>query len=197
MWRARHSRHLVLLLAFACLGAGTAAAADAPSSVGTWEHNRKESIGMPDPEQRETVEIRRYDSVLDYTWTGAAADGTTSTFSYASPADGKVRELPGSPGLRGSMTRTPSGIIEAKLWFPDGAWEEKYCLLSSPTRLTCFATYSDSDGKIALFKQIFDRRQQTLEPRALFFEGSGGVRLRADAWGDPERPAVLLLHGGG
>ena len=158
MWSSRVSRHLALALASACLGAGGASAADAPSQVGTWEHNRKESIGMPDPEARETVEIRRYDSVLDYTWTGIAADGTRSTFSYASPADGEVRELPGSPGLRGSMRRTPSGIIEAKLWFPDGSWEEKFCLLSSPMRLTCFATYSDSAGKLSLFKQIFDKR---------------------------------------
>jgi len=158
MRSARPIRSLVLLLATACLCAGAAPAADAPSQVGTWEHNRKESIGMPDPEARETVEIRRYGDVLDYTWTGVAADGTKSTFSYASPADGKVRELPGSPGLRGAMTRTPSGIIEAKLWFPDGSWEEKYCLLSTPTRLSCFATYSDSAGKISLFKQIFDKR---------------------------------------
>jgi len=34
-------------------------------------------------------------------------------------------------------------------------------------------------------------------PRELVFEGEGGVRLRADAWGDPGAPAVLLLHGGG
>ncbi|MFW5925717.1 MAG: alpha/beta fold hydrolase [Myxococcota bacterium] len=29
------------------------------------------------------------------------------------------------------------------------------------------------------------------------FEGAGGLRLRADAWGDPSRPPVLFLHGGG
>jgi pimeloyl-ACP methyl ester carboxylesterase len=33
--------------------------------------------------------------------------------------------------------------------------------------------------------------------RELLFEGEGGVRLRADAWGDPAAPPVLLLHGGG
>lgn len=36
-----------------------------------------------------------------------------------------------------------------------------------------------------------------MQPRELIFEGRGGLRLRADAWGDPEAPAVLLLHGGG
>jgi len=33
--------------------------------------------------------------------------------------------------------------------------------------------------------------------RELRFEGHAGVCLRADAWGDPDAPAVLLLHGGG
>jgi hypothetical protein len=155
---ATPQRRLVPLLAAACGLAGAAPGADAPSQVGTWVHNPSESIGMPDPATRETVEIRRYDSVLDYTWTGVAADGTKSTFSYASPADGETRELPGFPGLRGSMTRTPSGIIDAKLWFPDGSWEDKYCILSTPTRLTCFATYSDAAGKVSLFKQVFDKR---------------------------------------
>ena len=28
-------------------------------------------------------------------------------------------------------------------------------------------------------------------------DGCGGVRLAADAWGDPDGPLVLLLHGGG
>jgi non-heme chloroperoxidase len=33
--------------------------------------------------------------------------------------------------------------------------------------------------------------------RELVFDGEGGVRLRADAFGDPGSPPVLLLHGGG
>jgi len=36
-----------------------------------------------------------------------------------------------------------------------------------------------------------------VDPRELVFEGERGARLRADAWGDPAAPAVLLLHGGG
>jgi non-heme chloroperoxidase len=36
-----------------------------------------------------------------------------------------------------------------------------------------------------------------LAPRALRLEGHGGVTLAADAWGDPEAPPVVLLHGGG
>jgi non-heme chloroperoxidase len=34
-------------------------------------------------------------------------------------------------------------------------------------------------------------------PRELRFGGDGEVRLCADAWGDPEAPPALLLHGGG
>lgn len=34
-------------------------------------------------------------------------------------------------------------------------------------------------------------------PRSLRLTGAGGVGLAADAWGDPQAPPVLLLHGGG
>jgi pimeloyl-ACP methyl ester carboxylesterase len=30
-----------------------------------------------------------------------------------------------------------------------------------------------------------------------WFDGAGGVRLRADTWGEPAAPPVLFLHGGG
>jgi non-heme chloroperoxidase len=33
--------------------------------------------------------------------------------------------------------------------------------------------------------------------RALRLSGAGGLGLRADAWGDPQAPPVLFLHGGG
>jgi hypothetical protein len=154
-------RRLMMLVGIVCLSAGVASSegtGDAASQVGTWVHNAQESINMPDPDEAQTVEIRRYDTVLDYTWTGVAKDGKTSTFSYSMAADGVVRALPGSDGLRGSMTRTPSGVIEAKLFFPDGSSEEKFCLLTTATRLTCFATYVDQAGKVSLFKQIFDKR---------------------------------------
>jgi len=43
-----------------------------------------------------------------------------------------------------------------------------------------------------------DQSDQDAAPsREVRFEAHGGMRLRADAWGDPEAPAVLLLHGGG
>jgi len=34
-------------------------------------------------------------------------------------------------------------------------------------------------------------------PRPVSFRGDGGITLRGDSWGQPEQPAVLLLHGGG
>lgn len=41
------------------------------------------------------------------------------------------------------------------------------------------------------------RKETADAPRALRFAGHGGVTLAADAWGDPEAPPVVLLHGGG
>ncbi len=140
------------------LSAGFASAGDAASKVGTWVYNPHESINMPVPDEAQIVEIRRNDTVLDYTWTGVTKDGKTSTFSHSMAPDGVARPLPGSDGLRGSMTRTPSGVIEAKLFFPDGSSEEKFCLLSAPTRQTCFAAYVDRAGKASLVKQIFEKR---------------------------------------
>lgn len=37
----------------------------------------------------------------------------------------------------------------------------------------------------------------SLAPRPLRLQGHGGVTLAAEAWGDPEAPPVVLLHGGG
>jgi len=113
---------------------------------------------MADPGGSEIVVIRRHDSVLDYTWTGAGSDGKTETFSYAGPVDGKEQKLPGDSGLRGAMIPTPDGVIEGKLWFPGGGVEDKYCILTSPKRLTCFATFTDSAGKASLFKEVFDKQ---------------------------------------
>jgi hypothetical protein len=128
------------------------------SQVGIWKKNAAESLNMADPGGSETVEIRRHDTVLDYTWTGTGSDGKTETFSYAGPVDGKEQKLPGDTGLRGAMIPTPDGVIEGKLWFPDGSIEDKYCLLTTPRKLTCFATFTDGAGKASLFKEVFDKQ---------------------------------------
>ena len=128
------------------------------SQVGTWKKNAAESLNMADPGGSETVVIRRHDTVLDYTWTGTGSDGKTETFSYAGPVDGKEQKLPGDSGLRGAMIPTPDGVIEGKLWFPDGGVEDKYCILTAPKKLTCFATFTDGAGKTSLFKEVFDKQ---------------------------------------
>lgn len=140
----------------ACLPSAIVLAASDPY-VGTWKKNPAESVGMADPDKAEVTEIRRHDTVLDYTWTGTEPDGKTETFSYSGPVDGKEHSLPGGMGLRGAMIRTPSGVIEGKLWSPDGSLEDKFCILSEPRRLTCFASVTDKAGKVTLFKEVFDR----------------------------------------
>ena len=126
--------------------------------VGTWTKNVAESIGMSDPSGSETTVIKRHDSVLDYTWTGVGSDGKKETFSYSGAVDGKREALPGGTGLEGAMITTPSGVIEGKLWSKDGSVEDKFCILSAPRRLTCFATLTDGAGKTSLFKEVFDRK---------------------------------------
>jgi len=152
--------HILLCASAAVLTSSWAAGEPAAPNpyVGTWTKNTVESIGMPDPGGSETTEIRRHDTVLDYTWTGVGSDGKKETFSYSGKVDGKRRALPGDAGLEGAMIETPSGVIEARLWSKDGSLEDKFCILSAPRKLTCFATTTDPAGKVSLFKEVFDRR---------------------------------------
>lgn len=146
-----------ILAAASCLAAA-GAVAGTPLQVGVWKKNATESLGMADPGGSETVKIRRHDAVLDYTWTGVGSDGKIETFSFKGPVDGKVQALPGDAGLRGAMIRTPDGVIEGKLWFKDGSIEDKFCILTTPKKLTCFATVTDASGKASLFKEVFDKQ---------------------------------------
>ena len=36
-----------------------------------------------------------------------------------------------------------------------------------------------------------------MQSQTIEFEGSGGVRLIADTWGDPKADPILFMHGGG
>jgi hypothetical protein len=130
----------------------------APDYVGTWVMNASESVGLTHPERAEVVVLRRQDSVLDYTWTGTPPDGEVQTFSYSGPVDGKEHQLPGNTGLRGAFIPTPSGIVESKLWLGDVLLEDKFCLMSAPRKMTCFATAIDEAGKTYLFKEVFDKK---------------------------------------
>ena len=162
MMHPRRSRALLPGLVLALLS-GRALAEEPKTAVldyrGTWVMNRAESIGLSDPERAEVVVLRRQDSVLDYTWTGTPPDGEVQTFSYSGPVDGKVHDLPGNTGLRGAFIPTPSGIVESKLWLGDVLLEDKFCLMSAPRKMTCFATATNEAGKLYLFKEVFDQKK--------------------------------------
>ena len=154
---ARHSKLASVAAGMAGFWAAGALAAANPY-VGTWKKNAAESFGMADPAGQETTVIRRHDTVLDYSGTGTGPDGKTETFSYAGKVDCKEQALPRDAGLRGAMIATPSDVIEAKLWGPDGSLEDKFCILSAPRKLTCFATFTDGKGKVFLFKEVPDKQ---------------------------------------
>lgn len=40
-------------------------------------------------------------------------------------------------------------------------------------------------------------RSEALAATSVAYAGHGGLRLAGDAWGNPEQPSILLLHGGG
>jgi len=151
-----------LAVAFAGLVSARAPAEErktaVPDYVGTWVMNPAESIGLSQPDRKEVFVLRRQDAVLDYTWTGTPPGGETQTFSYSGPVDGNEHPLPGNTGLRGAFIATPSGIVESKLWLGDVLLEDKFCLMSAPRKLTCFATATDEAGKVYLFKEVFDKK---------------------------------------
>jgi hypothetical protein len=165
MMHPRRSRALLpgLVLGLAALVCGRALAAEPktaqPDYRGTWVMNPAESVGLSHPERAEVVVLRRQDTVLDYTWTGTPPGGEVQTFSYSGPVDGKVHDLPGNTGLRGAFIPTPSGIVESKLWLGDVLLEDKFCLMSAPRKMTCFATATDEAGKQYLFKEVFDQKK--------------------------------------
>jgi hypothetical protein len=165
MIHPRTSRVLLpgLLFAFTALLSARAPAAEKkaqqPDYRGTWVMNPAESLGLRDPDRAEVVVLRRQDDVLDYTWTGTPPNGEKQTFSYSGPVDGKVHELPGNTGLRGAFIPTPSGVVESKLWLGDVLLEDKFCIMSAPRVMTCFATATDEAGKVYLFKEVFDQKK--------------------------------------
>src|SRR5258706_12068866 len=163
MTHPRRSRALLagLVLGLAAFVPGRAPAAEPktaqPDYRGTWVMNPAESVGSSQPDRAEVVVLRRQDKVLDYTWTGTPLNSEVQTFSYSGPVDGVEHQLPGNTGLRGAFIPTPSGIVESKLWLGDVLLEDKFCLMSAPRKMTCFATATDEAGKTYLFKEVFDK----------------------------------------
>lgn len=127
------------------------------SSIGIWKLNLKESIA---PQGRQfdpyTVELRRADEILDFTYHGFR-EGKPFDFSFVAKADGVVHEL--EHGLKAAMIRLPSGNYEARLWLPDGSYENKFCQLSANAKQQiCLATVTQPDGSVIFFKQVQDRQ---------------------------------------
>jgi hypothetical protein len=127
------------------------------NSLGTWKLNLKESIA---PQGRTfnpyTVVVRRADEVLDFTYYGSH-DGKAYEFHFTAKADGTVHELEG--GIKAAMVRLPSGNYEARMWLPDGSFENKFCQMAAGGKQQiCLATLTEPDGSVVFFKQVQDRQ---------------------------------------
>ena len=129
-------------------------------SVGTWKLNVEESIAPQGQTFRSyTVVIRSASPDVDWTYHNTDKEGRPFEFTFKGKADGVVRELPGVPGLKGSMTLLPSGIVDAKLWSADGTYENKFCIMGvTLRRQTCLATVTSPHGDVVFFKQIIDKQ---------------------------------------
>lgn len=132
----------------------------ANASIGTWKLNLEESIAPQGQTFRQyTVVIRSASPDVDWTYYNTDEKGNPYQFSYKGVADGVVRDLPGVPGLKGSMTLLPSGIVDAKLWSADGTYENKFCIMGVTLRKqTCLATITSPHGDVVFFKQVIDKQ---------------------------------------
>ncbi|EZP73955.1 hypothetical protein BV96_00043 [Sphingomonas paucimobilis] len=152
---------LSLMLLFVSLGVSTSALAATPDpSIGTWKLNLEESIAPQGIQFRQyTVVIRSASPEVDWTYSNTDAQGRPYSFTFKGKADGVVRDLPGVPGLKGSMTLLPSGIVDAKLWSADGSYENKFCIMGvSLRKQTCMALIKSAGGEVVFFKQVIDKQ---------------------------------------
>ena len=161
------ARHLaVFVMAASGLLGGTAFAGDAASpEAGTWSLNLEQSIPPQGRSFRPfTVVVRSSGEMLDFTQTTTDAKGQQIVFSHRTKTDGVVRELPGMPGAKAAFTRLPSGVIDAKLWFPDGSLQNKICVLErSLVRQVCLATITSPSGNTVFFKHVLDKIEPETE----------------------------------
>lgn len=154
MWRM-----LAATVALSSSAVAVAQSAKDPS-IGTWKLNLEESIAPQGIKFRQyTVVIRSASPEVDWTYSNTDEQGRAFSFTYKGKADGVVRELPGVPGLKGSMTLLPSGIVDAKLWSADGSYENKFCIMGTTLRKqTCLATITSPGGEVVFFKQVIDKQ---------------------------------------
>jgi hypothetical protein len=129
-------------------------------NIGTWKLNLEESIAPQGIKFRQyTVVIRSASPDVDWTYSNTDAEGRPYSFTFKGKADGVVRDLPGVPGLKGSMTLLPSGIVDAKLWSADGSFENKFCIMGVTLRKqTCMALIKSAGGEVVFFKQVIDKQ---------------------------------------
>lgn len=150
--------------ALVAIGIGMAASTaiaqtESSASIGTWRLNLTESIPPQGKSFRPfTVTIREAGSVLDFTQTEMGSDGQPRSFSHRTPTDGVERPVPGLPGATMTMTLLPSGLIDAKLRFPNGSLQNKVCMMQPGLkRQVCFATITAPGGEVTFFKHVLDR----------------------------------------
>jgi len=150
----------VALAAGVLMGGAVFAETPPNPSIGTWKLNVAESIAPQGKTvQPYTVTIRSTSPILDYTYESVDDKGNKVVFNWKAPTDGKVVDIPGVPGLRGSMTMLPSGIVDAKLWMPDGTYENKFCIMGvSLRKQTCMAQVTSPEGDVVFFKQIIEKQ---------------------------------------
>lgn len=68
------------------------------------------------------------------------------------------------PGAKAAFTRLPSGVIDAKLWFPDSSLQNKICVLErSLVRQVCLATITSPSGNTVFFKHVLDKVEAETE----------------------------------
>lgn len=127
--------------------------------IGTWKLNLAESRdenGQPYKHGFKVL-IRSGYPIQDYTYIGEAENGEKPyVFSFKAAPDGKVR--PNEAGGSYSMELLPNGIVDAKLWSPDGVLENKFCIpYASMRKIICLATLTTKDGKRTMFTNILDK----------------------------------------
>lgn len=127
--------------------------------LGTWELNLEESIAPPGrPFRPFRVTVYESGEFLDFTQISTNAAGEPTEFSHRTRIDGVERELPGMPGARAAFTRLPSGVVDAKLRFPDGSLQNKICVMQPSMRQQmCLATITSPLGHTVFFKHVLDK----------------------------------------
>ena len=105
-----------------------------------------------------TVIMRTSYPITNYTYIGDATDGEKPViFTYNAIADGKIRPNVGAGGEY-SMDMLPDGIMDAKLWSPDGDLENKFCIpYASMRKIICLATVTTPAGKRTMFTNVLDK----------------------------------------